>query len=150
MFKSLIDFFDSYIIHLFSIDDFMIKSDEEQIDELLKNPSDRILFNKTIDELQRSTIKSKTIILNNKQITINLNMNAQQAREIATRTSTEAELAQYKSIKAIIAVEANKGNFELWYFAQIEQNTITLLEGDGFHVTIDSERQEDYSVKITW
>lgn len=72
MLKSLIDFFDSYIAHLFSIDDFMIKSDEEQIDDLLKNPSDRVIFNKTIDELQRSTIKSKTIILNNKQITISI------------------------------------------------------------------------------
>ena len=72
MLKSLIDFFDSYITHLFSIDDFMIKSDEEQIDELLKNPSDRVLFNKTIDELQRSPIKSKTIILDNKQITISI------------------------------------------------------------------------------
>lgn len=72
MFKSLLDFFDSYITHLFSIDDFMIKSDEEQIDELLKNPSDRVIFNKTIDELQRSTIKSKTIILNNKQIKISI------------------------------------------------------------------------------
>ena len=77
-------------------------------------------------------------------------MNAHQAREIATRANTESEVIQYKKIKSLIDREANKGNFELWYYAQIEPNTINILEGEGFHVTIASERQGDHSVKITW
>lgn len=77
-------------------------------------------------------------------------MNAHQAREIATRANTESEVIQYKKIKSLIDREANKGNFELWYYAQIEPNTINILEGEGFHVTITTETQTRFVAKITW
>ncbi len=58
--------------HFKSLDDFVIKSDEENIDILLKNPKDKVKFQHAIDELLKDNQKSKTIEINDKQITISI------------------------------------------------------------------------------
>lgn len=58
--------------HFKSLDDFVIKSDEENIDILLKNPKDKVKFQHAIDELLKDNQKSKTLEINDKQITISI------------------------------------------------------------------------------
>lgn len=58
--------------HFKSLDDFVIKSDEENIDILLKNPKDKVKFQHAIDDLLKDNQKSKTLELNDKQITISI------------------------------------------------------------------------------
>jgi hypothetical protein len=58
--------------HFKSLDDFVIKSDEENIDILLKNPKDKVKFQHAIDDLLKDNQKSKTLEINDKQITISI------------------------------------------------------------------------------
>lgn len=67
LFKTL-EFIYNYVYN--SIDNLIIKSDEEIIKDLLKNHKDRLLFEKAVDELRRG--EAKEIKLNNKTIKISL------------------------------------------------------------------------------
>lgn len=58
--------------HFKTIDNYVVKSDEENIDLLLKNDRDKNEFEKTIDEMLREGKRSKDITLNNKNITISI------------------------------------------------------------------------------
>lgn len=53
-------------------DKVRVKSDSEIIDDLLRKESDKRLFHDTISELQRTGKKSKTITLNNEEVTISI------------------------------------------------------------------------------
>lgn len=54
-----------------TINDLMMKSDDENLEKLLKRPEDKAKFQKTIDEVMKDSI-SKDIILNGKNITISI------------------------------------------------------------------------------
>jgi hypothetical protein len=70
--ESVINLVSQYLKHLTSISEFLIKSDEENINTLLNKPEDKIKFQLTIDELLRDNEKSKTIQLDDKKITISI------------------------------------------------------------------------------
>lgn len=54
-----------------SLNDHMVKSDDENLEKLLKNPEDRVKFQRAIDEVTTKT-PSKEINLNGKNITISI------------------------------------------------------------------------------
>ena len=58
---------------LLSINKYIVKSDEENLNELLKTDDDKRIFRDTIDELQKNdSVKSKTVLINSKNITISI------------------------------------------------------------------------------
>ncbi len=58
--------------YLKSLDNYVVKSDEENVEKLLRNSNDRIEFEKTIDEMIKNNIKTKDVTLNNKNIKISI------------------------------------------------------------------------------
>jgi len=54
-----------------TINDLMIKSDDENLEKLLERPEDKVKFQKAIDEVMKDSI-SKDITLNGKNITISI------------------------------------------------------------------------------
>jgi hypothetical protein len=58
--------------HILSIDDYVVKSDEENIEKLLENPRDRIRFEETVDELLKENKKSKKVEIKDKEVTISI------------------------------------------------------------------------------
>ncbi|WP_294280863.1 hypothetical protein [uncultured Chryseobacterium sp.] len=63
---------DSLFTQLRSIDRFMVKSDEQDIADLLSNEKDKIEYQKKIDQMVRENIKQDTIKIKNRNITISL------------------------------------------------------------------------------
>lgn len=59
---------------LFSItDNYVLKTDDENLDRLLTSPQDRIKFDNAVQELKRSNMSSKEIQLESgKKITISI------------------------------------------------------------------------------
>jgi hypothetical protein len=55
-----------------SINPLIVKSDEENLNNLLKNPKDKVTFEKTVDELLKNNGGSKEILINGKMITISI------------------------------------------------------------------------------
>ena len=55
-----------------SIDKFIVKSDEQDIENLLKNDSDKIKFQKTIDKMIRENRKTDTVRINHRDIKISI------------------------------------------------------------------------------
>jgi hypothetical protein len=55
-----------------SINPLIVKSDEENLNNLLKNPKDKVTFEKTVDELLKNNGGSKDILINGKMITISI------------------------------------------------------------------------------
>lgn len=72
----LLDKFNNTILfivnHFKGIDNYIIKSDEENINNLLKNSKDKIEFEKAVDEILKNNIDSKEININGKNITISI------------------------------------------------------------------------------
>ena len=60
------------IKHLKTVDDYVVKSDDESIEKLLKTDEDKAKFRNEIDNLIRNNTKSKNIRINNKNITISI------------------------------------------------------------------------------
>ncbi|WP_163408662.1 hypothetical protein [Flavobacterium ajazii] len=54
-----------------TINDLMIKSDDENLEKLLEKPEDKVKFQKAIDEVMKDST-SKDITLNGKNITISI------------------------------------------------------------------------------
>lgn len=63
---------DSLFTQLRSIDKFMVKSDEQDIADLLSNEKDKIEYQKKIDQMVQQNIKQDTIKIKNRNITISL------------------------------------------------------------------------------
>jgi hypothetical protein len=55
-----------------SLNPLIVKSDEENLNNLLKNPKDKVTFEKTVDELLKNNGGSKEILINGKMITISI------------------------------------------------------------------------------
>ena len=64
--------FDIILKHFKSVDNYIVKSDEEHIELLLKNEEDKAKFQHEIDKLVRENSKSREIIINDKSITISI------------------------------------------------------------------------------
>lgn len=61
------------IEQLLSINKYIVKSDEENLNELLKTEDDKRKFRDAIDELQNNeSVKSKTVYINKRNITISI------------------------------------------------------------------------------
>lgn len=58
--------------HIMSINKFIVKSDEEDLEMLLKNDDDRIAFQKKVDNMLRENKKSDTVKINDRIVTISL------------------------------------------------------------------------------
>ncbi|KUY29789.1 hypothetical protein [Elizabethkingia ursingii] len=58
--------------HFISINEYVVKTDEENIEDLLKTDEDKATFQKAIDELVRGDMKSRQVSINNKEITISI------------------------------------------------------------------------------
>ena len=56
--------------HFKSIKNYVMKTEEEEIESLLKTEEDKIKFQNTIDSMLRNNIKTKKININNKEIEI--------------------------------------------------------------------------------
>lgn len=54
-----------------TINDLIIKSDDENLEKLLEHPEDKVKFQKAIDEVMKDS-SSKDITLNGKKITISI------------------------------------------------------------------------------
>lgn len=64
--------FDIILKHFKSVDNYIVKSDDENIELLLKNEEDKAKFQNEIDKLVRENSKSREIVINNKSITISI------------------------------------------------------------------------------
>lgn len=64
--------FDIVFSHIKSIDNYFVKTDEENIEKLLEDPIDRIKFEETVDELMKENKKSKEVKLKDKKVTISI------------------------------------------------------------------------------
>lgn len=64
--------FNIIIKHLKTVDDYVVKSDEESIEKLLKTDEDKAKFRNEIDNLIKNNTKTKNIRINNKNITISI------------------------------------------------------------------------------
>jgi len=62
----------SIVEHFKRIDNYIVKTDEENINELLKDSKDKIEFEKAVDDLLKSDKKSKEIYINGKNILISI------------------------------------------------------------------------------
>jgi hypothetical protein len=54
-----------------TINDLMIKSDDENLEKLLERPEDKVKFQKAVDEVMKDSV-SKNVVLNGKNITISI------------------------------------------------------------------------------
>lgn len=54
------------------IDNYIVKSDDEEIDKLLKNDQDKLTFQMAVDDLLRNNKKTKDIKINKKTVTISI------------------------------------------------------------------------------
>ncbi len=54
-----------------TINELIIKSDDENLEKLLERPEDKVKFQKAIDEVMKDSI-SKDVTLNGKNITISI------------------------------------------------------------------------------
>jgi hypothetical protein len=61
-----------FLRHFKSLNEILVKSDEENIDILLKKPEDKVKFQHALDDLLRERQTSKTINLDDRQITISI------------------------------------------------------------------------------
>lgn len=66
------DAFRNLFQELRSIDKFIVKSDEQDIENLLRNDSDKIKFQKTIDKMIRENRKTDTVRINHRDIKISI------------------------------------------------------------------------------
>ena len=60
------------INHFRSVDNYMLKSDEESIEILLKTDVDKAKFQTEIDKLVNEDSKSREVFINNRKITISI------------------------------------------------------------------------------
>lgn len=58
--------------HLKSINNYVIKSDDENIEFLLENDTDKVKFQNAIDQLLKDNEKSRKVNIKNKNITISI------------------------------------------------------------------------------
>ena len=58
--------------YLNSLNQFMVKSDDENLEKLLKDPKDQVKFQKAIDEIMKDNDKIKELKLNGKNIKISI------------------------------------------------------------------------------
>ncbi len=58
--------------HLRTIDNYVVKSDDENIEMLLENDSDKVKFQNAIDRLISENAKSEQIEIKNRKITISI------------------------------------------------------------------------------
>lgn len=58
--------------HLKSINNYVVKSDDENIDFLLAKDSDKVKFQNAIDQLLKDNVKSREVNIKNKNITISI------------------------------------------------------------------------------
>ncbi|SHO61606.1 hypothetical protein [Algoriphagus zhangzhouensis] len=72
IFNTLSSAIRTIIGHYKNINELIVKSDEENIDDLLKKPKDKLAFEEAIEDLMKEKSKSKKIILNNKEVTISI------------------------------------------------------------------------------
>jgi|GEM_PF-4193893 len=54
------------------VDDYSIKSDEENIRDLLRTSEDKVKFQKAIDSLRKGEKESVDVDLNNRKITLSI------------------------------------------------------------------------------
>jgi hypothetical protein len=57
------------VIKAKSVEELMVRTDDENLEKLLKTPADKVRFQKAIDHLSRD-LNSQEIILNGKNVTI--------------------------------------------------------------------------------
>lgn len=73
---NLIEIYKNAIRNLFhelcSIDKFIVRSDEQDVENLLKNDSDKIKFQKTVDKMIRENKKTDTVRINHRDIKISI------------------------------------------------------------------------------
>lgn len=58
--------------HLKSINNYVVKSDDENIEFLLENETDKVKFQNAVDQLLKDNQKSRKINIKNKNITISI------------------------------------------------------------------------------
>lgn len=66
------DAFRNLFMELRSIDKFIVKSDEQDIENLLRDDSDKIKFQKTVDKMIRENRKTDTVHINHRDIKISI------------------------------------------------------------------------------
>ncbi len=64
--------FESILNSIYSINRFIIKSDDENLNELFDDPRDKVKFQKAVDELLKHNEDTKMITINGKSIKISI------------------------------------------------------------------------------
>lgn len=63
---------DLIIDRMLEVNKYLIKSDEQDIADFLRNESDRILFQNKVDSMRKDNVKKDTLKINNRTITISI------------------------------------------------------------------------------
>jgi len=58
--------------HLKSINNYVVKSDDENIEFLLENETDKVKFQNAVDQLLKDNKRSREVNIKNKNITISI------------------------------------------------------------------------------
>jgi hypothetical protein len=67
--KIIIAVFKLIVTKVKLVEDLMVRTDDENLEKLLKTPADKVKFQKAIDHISRD-LNSQEIILNGKHVTI--------------------------------------------------------------------------------
>lgn len=64
--------FDLILKHFKSINNYVVKSNDENIEMLLENDTDKVKFQHAIDQLLKDNGKSREVNIKNKNVTISI------------------------------------------------------------------------------
>jgi hypothetical protein len=90
---------------------------------------------------------SKIKIINNQK---NMYMKAADARRLALTKNISQSDSQYANIIDVVSKAARKGNYEMWWYENMNDDVRTKLTQDGFTVGQAQFDRNETLIKIEW